>query len=80
MHPLTPLLLADILRDRQAEAERRALAAHARAGAPRRPSSIRRGLAITFLTISRATAAAVRRLDACLADDLAESVRVVRSA
>jgi hypothetical protein len=75
MHPLTPLLLHEILRERQTEADERALAARASATRPHRPSGLRRALAMPFVVVSRSSAAAVRRLDACLADDLADTLR-----
>ena len=70
MDPLTSLLVADLIRERQADIDSQIEAARFRAGAPTRPSSVRRGLARGFALVSRSSAGVVRRLDECLADDL----------
>jgi hypothetical protein len=60
--------------ERRAVTDRRSLASRAAAGrGPGRPS-MRRRLALGLATVSRVSAAAVRRLDACLADDLARTL------
>lgn len=66
------LLALDIARDRELEAAeyRRAVIA---AGGPARPGVVRRGLANGLALVSRSSAAAVRRLDACVADDLTQA-------
>lgn len=61
----------DIAAERTREADRHRLAALARRDGPDR--SIRHGVAIAAATISRLSAALARRLDACVADDLATS-------
>lgn len=71
MHPLTPFLAAELDRERRAAAARRPLARRFRATREPRPSPVRRRLAIALAAVSRSSAAAVRRLDACLADELA---------
>jgi hypothetical protein len=71
MHLLTPFLAHVLDDERRAHAERRALAARCQVPARRSPSSARRRLALLLAAISRSSAGAVRRLDACLADDLA---------
>lgn len=70
MHPLTPFLAAELDKERRAAAARRSLARRARATGDVRRSAVRRQLAIALAAVSRSSAAAVRRLDACLADEL----------
>ena len=67
------LLALDIARDRQldADAYRRAVIA---AGGPARPGVVRRGLANGLALVSRSSAAAVRRLDSCVGDDLTRAL------
>ena len=48
------------------------------AGIPSRPGIVRRGLANGFALVTRGSAAAVRRLDACLADDLTEALAAAK--
>jgi hypothetical protein len=67
MMPLNELLAQTLIRERQAEMEREAVEAHA---TDHRTSAARRALAVGFAFISRGSAAAVRRLDDCQADDL----------
>jgi hypothetical protein len=71
MHPLMMFLAIDIDRERREAAGRRSLErrAHTNGAAPR--STVRRHLALALAAVSRGSAAAVRRLDACLADELA---------
>ena len=64
----------DIARERVAEADRHRQAAIASGAIGRRPSWPRRGLAHAFALVSRASAAATRRLDDCIADDLGRSL------
>jgi hypothetical protein len=71
MHPLTPFLAAELDWERRAAAARRSLARQFRATREPRPSPVRRRLAIALAAVSRSSAAAVRRLDDCLADELA---------
>ena len=67
MMPLNELLAQTLIRERQAEMEREAVEAHT---TDHRTSVARRVLAVGFAFISRGSAAAVRRLDDCQADDL----------
>ncbi len=60
--------------DRVREFEDARRAAQFRAGQPARPSWLRLGLAHGLAAVSRGSAAAVRRLDDCVADDLSRSL------
>ena len=64
-----------IAEQRVQEADRHRLAALARAGRPASTRSIRRSTAVALASISSVAASAVRRLDECVADDLAERLR-----
>ena len=57
------------------EADQHRLAALARAGRPASSRSLRRSTAVALASISSVAASAVRRLDECVADDLAERLR-----
>jgi hypothetical protein len=70
MHLLIQYLAKDIDDRRRADASRHLLTHRGIAAGPHR-SAARRRLAIGLAAVSRASAGAVRRLDACLADDLA---------
>ena len=61
----------DIANERAREADRHRLAAIARRARPGRDRSIRHVAAVAAAGVSRASAALVRRLDDCVADDLA---------
>ena len=74
MHTYYALLALDLANDRVQAAERERLAAVARAGRPARPSLVRRGLARGTAAVSRTAAAATRRLDDRVADDLGRSL------
>ncbi len=78
MNHLYTFLALDIAQNRAAEAEATRRAALARAGIPSRPGIVRRGLANGFALVTRGSAAAVRRLDACLADDLTEALAAAK--
>ena len=69
------LLIADLARDRAAELaqESRRLRRDA-LSRPDRQRRLRHVLAVALVHLSLASAAAVRRLDACLADDLARPI------
>jgi hypothetical protein len=70
VHLLIPILAMEFEQERRAAARRRAIERQlAPATGPRR-SSARRRLALALAAVSRTSAGAVRRLDACLADDL----------
>ena len=73
MHPWT-LYAFEVARDRERELEYDWLASEARAGQTPQPSRLRRPAALALAALSRGTAAAVRRLDDCVADDLSRSL------
>jgi hypothetical protein len=73
MHPWTMYAL-EVARDRERELQYDWLAAEARAGQAPRPSRLRRPVALGLAALSRGTAAAVRRLDDCVADELGRSL------
>jgi hypothetical protein len=62
----------ELAEQRRREADQDRLAALARAGRTENERSIRRSTAVALASLSSATASLVRRLDACVADDLAE--------
>jgi len=64
----------EVMRDREREHQYDRLAAEARAGVTAKPSRLRRPVAIGLAALSRGTAAAVRRLDDCVADDLGRAL------
>ena len=69
MHALSFFLAMDLDRERRVAADHRWLERRVRASRVARPG-IRRQLAVALAAISRSSAAAVRRLDECLADEL----------
>jgi len=73
MHPWTMYAL-EVARDRERELRYDWLAAEARLGQTPKPSRLRRPVAIVLAALSRGTAAAVRRLDDCVADDLGRAL------
>ena len=73
MNPWT-LYALEVARDRQREAERNRFVAQARAAQPAQPSRLRRPAALAFAALSRGSAAAVRRLDDCVAEDLGRAL------
>jgi hypothetical protein len=62
----------ELAQDRAREADQHRLAALARTGRPASSQSLRRSIAVALASISSAAASAVRRLDECVADDLAQ--------
>ena len=70
MHALSFFLAMDLDRERRADADHRSLERRVLAGRVARRSAVRRQLAVALAAVSRSSAAAVRRLDACLADEL----------
>ena len=62
----------DLAAERSREADNQRLAAIAKSG---RDGSTRRTVAVGLAAVGRLVAATVRRLDECVADDLAESIR-----
>lgn len=71
MHLLIPALANDIDNERRAAAARHSIVRFVGAAAGPQHSPVRRHLALGLAAVSRSSAGAVRRLDACLADDLA---------
>lgn len=71
MHSYYTFIALDIAAQRTREAARERLAATATAD---RDRSARRAAALALAAVSRLVAGTVRRLDACVADDLAKSV------
>lgn len=67
-------LALDLARDRGLDAARDRRALEAAAGTPSRPNILVRGLANGLALVSRASTAAVRRLDDCVADDLHQAL------
>lgn len=70
MNHLYSIIALDIAHDRVLEAQEAHRAALARAARPSGPNVVRRGLANGFALVSRGSAAATRRLDEYVADDL----------
>jgi hypothetical protein len=66
------LVALEVAEQRRREADQDRLAALARAGRPQNDRSIRRSTAVALASVSSAAASLVRRLDQCVADDLAE--------
>ncbi len=62
----------EIADQRRREADQDRLAALARAGRTENDRSFRRSTAVALASVSSAAASLVRRLDECVADDLAE--------
>ena len=84
MHSYYTLIALDLANDRSRELDQRRLERLARDGQAEydwlpsegRPSAVRRGLARVTAAISLGAAAATRRLDDRLADDLGRSIAV----
>ncbi len=70
MHAQLLFLAMDLDRERRAAADHRSLERRVRAGRVSRRSAVRRQVALALAAVSRSSAAAVRRLDARLADEL----------
>ena len=70
MHPWT-LYALEVARDRTRDLEHHRLLADAQT---ERPSRVRRPAALLLAALSRGSAAVVRRLDDCVADDLGRSL------
>ncbi len=74
MHPWT-LYALEVTRDRRRDSDAERMLIEARAGEPTF-SSIRRPIAVALAAVSRGSAAAARRLDDCVADDLGRPLAV----
>jgi hypothetical protein len=72
MHSYYTFIALDLAAERSREADNQRLANIARSG---RDGSTRRTVAVGLAALGRVVAATVRRLDECVADDLAESIR-----
>ena len=72
MHPWT-LYALEVTKDRRRDLDNERLLIEARAAEPK-PSRLRRPIAVALAAVSRGSAAAVRRLDDCVADDLGASL------
>jgi hypothetical protein len=70
---LSTLYALEVARDRERQLEHHRLLAESRFERSRRPSRARRSAALVLAAFSRGSAAAVRRLDGCVADDLSRS-------
>jgi hypothetical protein len=64
----------EVAHDRDREMRRARLVSLARAGMPEHPSRLRRPAALVVAAVSRGSAAVVRRLDECVADDLGRAL------
>jgi hypothetical protein len=73
MHPWTMYAL-EVAHDREREMRRARLVDLVRAGTPEHPSRLRRPAALVVAAVSRGSAAVVRRLDECVADDLGRAL------
>jgi hypothetical protein len=73
MHPWT-LYALEVSRDRDHEIRNRLLLEEAADDHTGHPSRLRRPIALVLAALSRGSAAAVRRLDDCIADDLGRSL------
>ncbi len=73
MHPITFLAL-DLAAERAREVEFHRRVMLAQSDRPVRPSWPRRGLASAFAIVSRGSAAAARRLDSYVGDDLGRTL------
>ncbi len=73
MHPWT-LYALEVSRDRDRDIRDRLLLAEAPDDLSSHPSRLRRPVARVLAALSRGSAAAVRRLDDCIADDLGRSL------
>lgn len=76
MNSFYTLLALDLANERAREEHQRTLERLAREARPERPSALRRGLARATAAVSLGAAAATRRLDDCVADDLGRSLAV----
>lgn len=73
MHPWTFYAL-EVAHDREREQLQRRLLNEASLGQPAHPSRVRHSAAVALASLSRGSAAAVRRLDDCVADDLGRAL------
>jgi len=76
MHPWT-LYALEVSRDRERETNLHRLMAQG-FDVPSRPSRLRRPAALALAALSRGSAAAARRLDDCVAEDLGRSLALTK--
>jgi hypothetical protein len=74
MHYVYTFLALELANDREREAREAHRAALYAAGVPERPGIARRALANGLAAVTRGSAAAVRRLDDVVADDLGRAL------
>ena len=74
MNSYYTMLALDLANERSREAEEWRLVKLARESRVGQPSAVRRGLARAAAAVSLAAAAATRRLDDCVAEDLGRSL------
>jgi hypothetical protein len=77
MHPWT-LYALEVSRDRQREFDIDRLILEAHEADAERGSRLRRPVAVALAALSRGSAAAARRLDECVADDLSRSLAATK--
>jgi hypothetical protein len=77
MHPWT-LYALEVARDHDRDLHIRRLAEEGGFLPTDHPSGLRRSLALALAAMSRGSAAAVRRLDDCVADDLGRSLTATK--
>jgi len=77
MHPWT-LYALEISRDRERDFDSDRLVIEAHAARDDDRSFIRRPMAVALAALSRGSAAAARRLDECVADDLSRSLATTK--
>jgi hypothetical protein len=73
-HPLSAIVALELARLRAEEANQYHLASFGLAWEPSSPSRLRQSLAHGLAAISRGSAAVVRKLDGCIADELGRSL------
>jgi hypothetical protein len=73
MHPWTFYAL-EVAKDREREQRQRRLLSEVHSAQPAHPSRVRHSAAMALASLSRGSAAAVRRLDDCVADDLGRAL------
>ena len=73
-HQLYAFLALDLARQRAEEADRDHLASLFLEDQPSITTNVRRSVAQALAAVSRGSASAVRRLDSCIADDLARTL------
>ena len=78
MNSYYTLLALDLVEERAREAAEWRRLSRLRSDLPPHPGIVRRGLANGLALVSRRSAAAVRRLDECIADDLTRTLAAAK--